>query len=79
MFLVLISCLGLAVGVIFFEMGGIQTLTNFNNVEPAIEQTHIPNAPVAFEEDFVEDSIEPSPLQTGALLLSFVVILPNNT
>lgn len=70
-FLVLLSSLGLAVGVIFFEMGGIDSIKEFTGLSD-IEQTinaplvqpESPVAPLAVD-DFIDDTIEPSPIQTG--------------
>ena len=70
-FLVLLSSLGLAVGVIFFEMGGINSIkgfAGFGDVEQTINvpdaQLESPVVPLAVD-DFIDDPIEPSPLQKG--------------
>lgn len=68
-FLVLLLTLGLAAGVVFFELGGIKSLTGLSDIEPAINvvQPETPPTPagVAVDEDFFDDIIEPSPIQTG--------------
>lgn len=61
--------LGLAAGVVFFELGGIKSLTGLSDIEPAINvvQPDTPPAPagVVVDEEFDDDIIEPSPIQTG--------------
>ncbi|KZS21288.1 putative Small proline-rich protein 3 [Daphnia magna] len=67
-FLVLLSSLGLAVGVIFFEMGGIETLTrltdpeSITNAPPVKYEPAAPSVDVAFDDDF--DRIDPSPIES---------------
>ncbi|XP_057370982.1 aspartyl/asparaginyl beta-hydroxylase-like isoform X2 [Daphnia carinata] len=64
-FLVLLSSLGLAVGVIFFEMGGIETFTRLadpvTNAPPVKYEPAAPAVDVAYEDDF--DRIDPSPME----------------
>ncbi|XP_046440402.1 aspartyl/asparaginyl beta-hydroxylase-like isoform X5 [Daphnia pulex] len=70
-FLVLLSSLGMAIGVIFFEMGGMQTLTGLMDVESIINAPPVkydpPTTPVdvAIDDDF--DQIDPSPIEPESL------------
>lgn len=76
-FLVLLVSLGLAAGIVFFELGGIKSLSGFGqfgNVETKIDtpvaQQEYPSAIV--DEDFIDADIEPSPIQTGFYFQSFL-------
>ncbi len=66
-FLVLLSSLGLAVGVIFFEMGGIDSIKGFTGLSDIEQTINVPlvqpESPVASLA--IDDTIEPSPIQTG--------------
>lgn len=81
-FLVLLSSLGLAVGVIFFEMGGIETLTrltdpeSITNAPPVKYEPAAPSVDVAFDDDF--DRIDPSPIESGIFFSCFFLLFKIN-
>nr|CAH0104148.1 unnamed protein product [Daphnia galeata] len=68
-FLVLLSSLGMAIGVIFFEMGGMQTLNSLMNVESIIDAPPMkydpPTTPMDVDDDFYK--IDPSPINPESL------------
>ena len=68
-FLVLLSSLGMAIGVIFFEMGGMQTLNSLMNVESIIDAPPVKYDPATTPMDVNDDfyKIYPSPINPGTI------------
>lgn len=71
-FLVLLLSLGLAAGIVFFELDGFKSLAGFGlgdvetKINPPVAQPEYSAAiDNAVDEDFIDAAIEPSPTQTG--------------
>lgn len=67
----------MAAGVVFFELDGFKALTGFGNVEPTVDSPVVqPENPVTpgVEDNFMDEAIDPSPLETGLCLTMYLFV-----